>query len=872
MGSEGSLCHILFNKTASPISRLAVIQPDAFSWTYEQLRESVAALGGKLRASGLRRRDTVAVLMPDGVAGLVTQLGVIDVCGCAPLDPSLTEPELRRDLIELGVRAIICTSEHDLGSRMAAELGLIRVMAWCSGNRLLWDVFDAHEDLSNAKHSRKSNLGAAILLHTSATTGRRKIVPLTTTNLKAICDNSRRSLGLREDDRLLLMARLFHAQGILSALIQWSAGGCVLVPGVSGPAALTKLIFDLNVTWYTCGPTLHQAILTELRKQGLTRPQALRFVRSGGNILSGELKKALGEELGVPILDMYGLSETGAVAATPLDQPEARGWKSVGPQIAIMSKEGQELPPGVEGEIVVRGPSVMEGYWNDDAANREAFWTLGEDRWFRTGDLGRIDALGNLTMSGRSKEIINRGAQKIQPNEVDAALRQHPGVKAVAAFGVPHPTLGEDVACAVVLKDGAFVTEAELQAFARRSLARYKVPRRVHFVTEIPHGASGKPQRLLLKDRLAVRSTDGLLVASPLPAPELSPVERAIAEVWCRRLGCAEVQPQDDFFQLGGDSLEAESMLAEVEATLQVKLGPGSSERFFEAPYLETLGTLISTPAVLLRERSSEIRVYDLPGSGAQMDAFLIPADDDLGLYYRSLSRYMGHHRRMSLVRPENGIYESGPDLVERAAAEAAAVIREKRAQGPYLIGGFCLGGLIAFETARFLEQQGERVLLVLFDSPCPGQPHVFRDCKVYAKQVVHLVRAVPRGEKEWRNVAGFIRLTLRRVLWLILANSKAYWRTSAKGKLMEWLRRAAQKGYLPLYRPARSRIPILHFVASGSRSLLREASLQAWKNTTSAETLHVSVLGDHHSIFTDANQVLITDTVSRWEKAQTAK
>ena len=147
----------------------------------------------------------------------------------------------------------------------------------------------------------------------------------------------------------------------------------------------------------------------------------------------------------------------------------------------------------------------MSGYWNDAEANQEAFWGEGPDRWFRTGDLGAIDEYGTVTMAGRLKEIINRGGQKIKPSEIDQVLSQHPAVKSVAAFAVPHPTLGEDVACAVVLREGASVTETALQAFARTTLARYKVPRRVHFLPLLPLGATGKPQRLILRQRLGTR-------------------------------------------------------------------------------------------------------------------------------------------------------------------------------------------------------------------------------------------------------------------------------------------------------------------------------------------------------------------------------
>jgi oxalate---CoA ligase len=883
MGGVESVWDFAGSKANLSAARPAVIQPDAVSWDYQQLQYLVKDLGAKLRACGLRREDTVAVAMPDGAAGLVTQLGVMNVCGCAPLNPLLTETELRRDMVELGIRALVCDPGYDLGLQLADELGLIVVVASLRGDECVWEPHKqpTPDSQASTKHGARSTIrsngGAAILLHTSATTGRRKIVPLTAENLKAACGNTSRSLRLSEEDRLLVMARLFHAHGIISTLSQWSAGGTVIVANGFEAADFNKLVTGLQVTWYTCGPTLHQAILTQLHKQPLPRPYALRFIRSGGNTLPAELKAALREQLGVPVLDMYGLSETGAVAANDLCDPDSAGWRSVGPEIGIMSQEGKALPDGEEGEIVVRGPSVMSEYWNDADANRGAFWGSGPGRWFRTGDLGSLDARGTLTMSGRAKEIINRGGQKIQPAEIDLVLSRHPAVKAVAAFGVPHPTLGEDVACAVVLQEGASASEAELRAFARQSLARYKVPRRVHLLAAIPLGATGKPQRLVLRERLGARPVAEPGAGAYSSERKLSRIERSIAELWAGRLRCNQIRFEDDFFHLGGDSLEAVSMLSEVEALLERALPPGATERFFEAPTLATLSAMLSAPIALEKEaapqteRSHALRVYPLRGDGPGIEAFLLPADDEEGWYFRLLSRSMGDHRRMAMLRPENGWYAPGPDLVEAAAAQAVALIRQSRPHGPYLVGGFCLGGVIAYETARLLELAGERVVLALFDSPMPGEPHPFYAGKEYARALIERVREARRGERAWRPVAAFPLLLLRRWLWLALRKTKGRWRAVAGSALLRWLRQQAEHGYLPLYRPAPSRMPIVHFVMSDGRDVLRRRSVQAWTLKTSAETLVIPLPGSHHSLFSETNLGLMTHTIDDWVTSRLA-
>ena len=248
----------------------AILEPGLVSWNYEHLQRYTNQLSKQLLSLGLGQDDTVAVAMPDGAACLLTQLAVMSVCACAPLNPQLTPAELKRDLVELGVKALICPPGHDQVLALAEELRLIAILAFLREGEPIWDP---HDPLPLAPPlTAKRNNGAALLLHTSATTGRRKIVPLTRANLRAAWQNTSQSLRLTSHDRLLIMARLFHAQGILSALSQWSAGGTVIVSDTLDPAVLTRQITDLQPTWYTCGPTLHHAILSELREQSYAPP------------------------------------------------------------------------------------------------------------------------------------------------------------------------------------------------------------------------------------------------------------------------------------------------------------------------------------------------------------------------------------------------------------------------------------------------------------------------------------------------------------------------------------------------------------------------------------------------------------------------
>lgn len=847
----------------------AVIQPGMVAWDYGQLQRHLHHLGKQLQAAGLGLNDTIAVAMPDGAACLVTQLGVMNVCACAPLNPLLTVSELRHDLVELGASALVCCPDLIAGLQLTRELRITAILASVKDGECVWEVSAPGPRLFTTPPTAKPNAGAAILLHTSATTGRRKIVPLSRANLRAACRNTSQSLQLTSQDRLLVMARLFHAQGILSALSQWSCGGTVLVSNTFEPAVFTRLLTGLEPTWYTCGPTLHQAMLSELQKQPQPTPHCLRFIRSGGNTLPPELKAALEQYLGVPMLDMYGLSETGAVAAVSLDPSGPGGWRSVGPEICILSSDGKPLGHGEEGEIAVRGASVMTGYWNDDDANREAFWPSASgrpaDAWFRTGDLGRLNANGILTLSGRLKEIINRGGQKIVPTEVDQVLRRHPAVKAVAAFAIPHPSLGEDIACAVVLHEGASLTESELQAFARKSLVRYKVPRRIHFLPALPHGATGKPQRLVLRERLGARPAAEPGASAFSTEHTLTRSEKTIAALWAGLLASSEIGLEDDFFRLGGDSLGAISMLSEVEILLQMPLPPEATERFFESPTLKTLSHLLGSPLIAQEKGSHNLRLYPLLGDGPGVEAFLIPADDEEGWYFRLLSRHLGEHRPLWMLRPENGLYAPGPNQIEATAARAVELIRERRPHGPYVVGGFCLGGVIAYETACLLELAGETVALVLFDTPTPGEPHLLYAWKQYVQQWMALLRTARRGARARRRMIAFPRLLFRRLLWLILRQLKERGRLSADSSMLSWMRREAEHDYFPPYRPPPSHVPILHFLMAEGREPLRQSSAQSWRHISFAETLVVRLPGSHHSLFRETNLAPITQAIEHW-------
>ncbi len=346
----------------------------------------------------------------------------------------------------------------------------------------------------------------ALVLHTSGTTSRPKIVPLTQRNVCASAAHIRESLALTPADCCLNVMPLFHIHGLIAAVLATLGAGAQVfcTPGFNA-LKFFSWMDESHPTWYTAVPTMHQAILARAnRNRDVIERNSLRFLRSSSASLPPQVMKSLEETFGAPVIEAYGMTEAAhQMAANPFP-PRKRKPGTVGvaagPDVSVMDEKGNLLPPGSVGEVVIRGPNVTRGYQNNPAANETAF-TGG---WFRTGDQGVLDEEGYLRLTGRLKEIINRGGEKISPREVDEVLLDHPAVAQAVTFAIPHDKLGEEVGAAVILKEGASVSEREIREFASERLADFKVPRKVLFLDEIPKGPTGKLQRIGLAAKLGL--------------------------------------------------------------------------------------------------------------------------------------------------------------------------------------------------------------------------------------------------------------------------------------------------------------------------------------------------------------------------------
>jgi acyl-CoA synthetase (AMP-forming)/AMP-acid ligase II len=469
----------------------AAIRTEAHSVSYANLISQVEELASQLRRLGLGNGDRIAMALPNGFEVISLFLAASTVGTAAPLNPAYTRNEFKFYLDDTAARALIVPAQGGDEARAAADKDTVII------ETSLDDEGRVRLSASrNTKSSqpRNGDNDLALILHTSGTTSRPKRVPLSHANLMTSARNVAATYQLGPDDVSLCVMPLFHVHGLVaSTLATFFSGGTVAVPAKFNPLSFWATVREQRATWYSAVPTIHQVLLS--RAKG-TRPdgaEQLRFIRSCSAALSPQTMADMETTFGVPVLEAYGMTEAAhQMASNPLP-PAARKPGSVGRgtqvEIAILDKEGNLLPADAIGEVAIKGRNVFAGYEGNAEANAESF----SNGWFRTGDQGHLDSENYLVLSGRIKELINRGGEKISPREIDEVLVVHPAVAEAVCFAIPDRVYGEAVAAAVVLKGDA--TEKELIAYCRSSLADFKCPTKIYLMESIPRTATGKIQR-----------------------------------------------------------------------------------------------------------------------------------------------------------------------------------------------------------------------------------------------------------------------------------------------------------------------------------------------------------------------------------------
>lgn len=485
--------------------------PGQDALSYGALLDLVEHTALTLNRNGIRRNDRVAIVLPNGAEMAAAFIAVACGATAAPLNPAYRKAEFDFYLSDLNPGALIVEEHSSSPSIEAARELNIPVLLLKQGGSATAGEFvlepvnsQADNSVTTPEYARRDDV--ALVLHTSGTTSRPKIVPLTHGNICASAENIRATLALTAGDRCLNVMPLFHIHGLIAAILaSISAGaGIFCTPGFNALKFFAWLE-QAQPSWYTAVPTMHQAILARAGNNSETvEKSALRFIRSSSASLPPRVLHELEETFSSPVIEAYAMTEAAhQMTSNPLP-PGTRKPGTVGvaagPEVAIMDEAGKLLEQGCKGEVVIRGENVTAGYDNNPVANRENF----VNGWFRTGDQGVMDEEGYLTITGRLKEIINRGGEKVSPREVDEVLLDHPAVSQAVTFAVPHDKLGEEVAAAVVLNEGETASESDIRAFAANYLAGFKVPKKILILDDIPKGATGKVQRIGLAGKLGL--------------------------------------------------------------------------------------------------------------------------------------------------------------------------------------------------------------------------------------------------------------------------------------------------------------------------------------------------------------------------------
>ena len=480
----------------------ALTAPGRSALSYAGLRALIERTTRSIRALGIGLGDRVAIVLPNGPEMASAFLAVGSIATAAPLNPGYRLGEFDFYLSDLDAKGLVISAGMDSPAREVADTRGIPIIelevdpAKPAGEFSLHPVEPAPARAPGGGRGGSNDI--ALVLHTSGTTSRPKMVPLSHRNVTASAINVSRTLRLSRDDVCLNIMPLFHIHGLIGALLSSIAAKASIACAPNFDALkFFRWFAETNPTWYTAVPTMHQAILKRAaRNQEVIAAGRLRLIRSSSSLLPPQVMHELEKVFRAPVIEAYGMTEAAhQMASNPLPPGERFAGSvgiAAGPEIAIMNDAGDILKAKEIGEVVIRGRNVTAGYANNPDANAQA-WTNG---WFRTGDQGYLDDAGYLRLTGRLKEMINRGGEKITPFEIEVALLDHPAVAQAVAFAIPHPLLGEEVAAAIVLREELTANEQELREFVSARLAQFKVPRKIVVLETLPKGPTGKLQRI----------------------------------------------------------------------------------------------------------------------------------------------------------------------------------------------------------------------------------------------------------------------------------------------------------------------------------------------------------------------------------------
>lgn len=721
-----TLVHLLKLFAQNKPAALAIIAPNVSPLTYFNLLTLIEQVHNSLSTFGLSRHSRIASVLPNIPEAATAFLAISAGCTFAPINPSYTKDEFEFYLSSLNVDALITLEGFDSPVRQVAKklhiplLECVPVPEKGAGYFYLigkTGLTTGHFDYATA-------LDTLMLLNTSGSTGAPKIVPI---QQQAFCytlaaNSIHRNLNSK--DRCLNVLPLFHLQGLLVVAYPLSAGGSCVYAGSFEPERFIAYLKEFDPSFYVGTPIIHQSILKKaLQTDNFHKNPSLRFFSSSAAPLPITDIQALESLFGVPLIESYGMTETLTISSNPLPpmvrKPGSVG-KAVDNQITIVNVDDihQVFPVDAIGEIVVQSPWLMAGYINNDQANKSAFCTKG----FRTGDLGYFDEEGYLFITGRVKEIINRGGEKISPLEVDHVLLTHPAIKEALCFPVPHPTLGENIAAIVVTEDNVRIDPETLRQFVRQKLAEFKVPYRILIEDHLPKGLTGKIQRHTMAsyfvERLAIH--DNKVNERDVV---LTSLQKSLLIIWKSILKNKVISIHDNFFELGGDSLR----VIEICQIVALQLGREIPVRlFFKTPtivaiaqFLEGEKTLASAMQItnylvqLQQGHSNKPLLVIIPGG--------LGSDNEI-LVFAKLTQLLPTD--LTVLCFNMRMLDSKITIPSKINKIASLFLKEllAHAQGrPFHLLGECLAAGLAYEMAQQATRSNQKLKsLILLDPQYP--------------------------------------------------------------------------------------------------------------------------------------------------------
>ena len=693
---------------------LALVSSDFTPLSYRELQFQIEEIRAGLHFAGFDRNARIAIALPNGPRAALAIVAVASSAVAVPFNPKLPPAEIERCLAVLRPDAVlVLRDDNSVVRRVAEREGLTTIGAIPSKeDKLSFEIVVPHirVDAPPAEPNEPDPDAVAFIHQTSATASEPKLIPFSHRNMLAAAARFQTWFKLTPQDRCLSVIPVHYGHGLKqTVLTPLLTGGSVAFPANASEFDYSEWFVTSKPTWFTGGPTLHHLIFDKTKtKKNARTSHSLRFILTGGAPLQKDIHQGLQHALGVPVMQYYGSSEFAwASANLPPPGPSKLGtcgipWPDT---VIVVGEDGRRVAPGEQGEVLVRGPTVMSGYLDAPELNRASF----VDGWLKTGDIGSLDEEGFLTLHGRQKDLINRGGEKVWPIEIDDVLVRHPAIAEAVAFPIPHPRLGEDVAAAVVLRPGETATPAELRRYLSHQLASFKVPRRIIVLNQLPKGVTGK----ILRRRLSESLGSSIAVSPAAPDTSInSSLLFRLRELWERLLNSGPLTIDDDFFEKGGDSLLAVEMLCEVER-LTGQVVPSSI--LFEATTIRQLAQQLSKGDNLQPKP-----LIHMSANGSQAPLIFFHGDiNGPGYYAMSLARLMGPDQPLIVIAPHGIGGECIPRSIETMAADRLPLIMNAQPQGPYRLAGWCIGGLIAFEAARLLIAAGKKVEMVaMIDSP----------------------------------------------------------------------------------------------------------------------------------------------------------